>query len=153
ELGFDDCNGTPCFKGIVPGVTAWEEAKKILPQSSKFKIKNDDGTQVISVYLGQLVLYVRRAGDEYVGFIIVYGLDDFDKNQGAYIPASAADIVDQYGLPCNVDVGIANGGRIITLNYSTLEVGVITDHQRLNSTSAINSVALATNQAFDSPPC
>src|SRR5438128_2127003 len=29
-LGFDVCDGKPCFMGIVPGVTTWDQAKAIL---------------------------------------------------------------------------------------------------------------------------
>src|SRR5436309_10255699 len=28
-VGLDSCNGSPCFKGIVPGVTTWDEAQSI----------------------------------------------------------------------------------------------------------------------------
>src|SRR6266496_6695118 len=30
EVGFDVCNGQPCFLGIVPGVTTGQEAHKLI---------------------------------------------------------------------------------------------------------------------------
>src|SRR5438105_309778 len=28
-VGLDSCNGSPCFRGIVPGITTWNEAQSI----------------------------------------------------------------------------------------------------------------------------
>jgi hypothetical protein len=155
ELGFGVCGGNPCFLGITPDVTTWAEAKRTLSQSSKFTmLVKDDGTEVISDHFGQAIIYVRQPENAYVGSITVFSDDVLGTNP--HIPASAADIVALYGLPCNVQIAIQ--GKSLRLNYSaflnyTIQVDVLSDHRYINATSFASAIYLISNQAFAWPPC
>lgn len=88
-LGFEKCGGQPCFRGIFPGSTTWDEAQRLLLQPGKQSgaFSGDVGHSRVSVR--------ADAGDSLVELIDIIG----DPNTP--LPAVGA-FVAQYGLPCGV---------------------------------------------------
>src|SRR5262249_137181 len=94
ELGFGVCDGNPCFPGIVPGVTTWDEARgKLLTRTDIWK---DDENLLDGTYLGQSIA-INRDGN----FITII-FDEADPNYSPDIPISIAQLIDLYGIPCQV---------------------------------------------------
>ncbi|MCC7446954.1 MAG: hypothetical protein IT324_06020 [Anaerolineae bacterium] len=86
-LGFDVCDGEPCFRGIKPGMS-WEDVQKRFPDMI-------DGVQV---FIAEIEVNIFPSTDSStVSSIMV--------RQRGNLPFTVGNIVAKYGLPCRVFIG------------------------------------------------
>ena len=87
-LGFDLCDGKPCFWGITPGITTYDQATAILSKEYPLKQLNPD----IALDIQDKGFVIRRDAGLIDGIYM-----------GAYSSGySLSDLIKLYGLPCEV---------------------------------------------------
>ncbi len=97
-LGFDVCDGRPCFIGITPGVTTWNAARAILTKWGDQKESNEEFTvaanriEVSITSLEGSVDWIHIKGIPYGGFVF----------------SSLGNFIAKYGSPCRI---MFNGDR------------------------------------------
>jgi hypothetical protein len=106
--GFDLCDGEPCFRGLVPGHSAWAQASggAIIGEAESF---------VEFVYWGRNKAAAEYVSDVYGGALILVRLTAVGKAQ---LPAG--EFILRYGRPCAVGYSYA---RLVLL-YPTLRVEI-----------------------------
>jgi hypothetical protein len=141
ELGFDRCDGHPCFLGIVPGITSGKEAYQLLSQYD------------------ETLLYVKgrpiiaRVND--IDFAV--HVDDMDQILIIHIPVYSGNEFPQlksfialYGVPCAVHA--AHDQPTLGVNYPGLALGSYEVQGRLSLYSDLSYVALL-NPEIIPPRC
>jgi hypothetical protein len=128
------CGGYVCFRSITPGLTSWEEAKRVLSEqtserhSRSFSIlATTDGDAPISFY----------SHGEQVGFINA----NYWKGRTTL---TLGDLVVALGSPCAVRLRVDERGRPVSiqdLQYPTLTV-FISYVERMTPTSPITVVSI-----------
>jgi len=114
-LGFNVCEGQPCYKGITPGRTSWDVASWIAkPVASK-------------VYSGEIVLGDAVTSDWEVGIVQGQSAPDLVGGIGMYLRLAnhfvyAGQIIDMYGVPCRV---MASEPSKIWLLYPSMYAQVV----------------------------
>jgi hypothetical protein len=132
-LGFDVCDGEPCFKGITAGMHL-EAAKKLFPAMTandgrfEFPLVGDDA---------QRFLISAGTGLYSVGGIAI------ERNPSAQetpLPFSAQDVVVQYGSPCHTYWEYGDN-PVIVLVYPNMDVRILAT-QFLNGNTTIQRLEL-----------
>lgn len=93
RIGFDLCDGLPCFRGVVPGHSAWQEALILTADHS------GDHSAEMPLVTGKLTFY-RHATRPLVysfGYLVP---------SSARTPLTLADLVRAVGPPCRVQFGM-----------------------------------------------
>jgi len=85
-LGLNHCGNTPCFRGMIPGVTGWEEVRVAFNRRTIIPFDPPDG---------EIRLYPSRS-DDTLGRILIRVPKDGS--------LSVSDIVRLYGAPCGVTI-------------------------------------------------
>jgi hypothetical protein len=109
-LGFDVCDGEPCFRGITLGM-AWKEVRRRLPDT--FEI-GDPPYQYVEVPIGMTDIKSVRifsSEDGKTAKLIFVDANVPGYAIYAYLPISAGEIVARYGTPCRTLLLSAAGGR------------------------------------------
>jgi hypothetical protein len=86
-LGFDMCDGEPCWRGIKVG-TAWEEAHRVFPNLENGKYRET---------VNGIRTDVQLSNQPLVGSFINLNVENSKS-----LPVTAAEIVAQLGYPCGV---------------------------------------------------
>jgi hypothetical protein len=115
-LGFDSCDGKPCYMGIIPGETTWSAIEPLLQaHGAKYDIYN--GTEQ-----GRVQIY---AGDEWV----IQIFSEFQKSGIRVIQIATkrrlpyALFALMYGTPCHRGYGqVPNGNWQVSFRNINLEV-------------------------------
>lgn len=94
SLGFDLCNGKPCFLGITPGITKISEAKSIL--TGRGTITNN-GAKFQQIDINKRAVVIS-ASDE-IGDTTDHIVGYLNKS-----PIAARAVLERYGSPCSVSV-------------------------------------------------
>jgi hypothetical protein len=103
RLGFNQCNGHPCFLGIVPGLTTWQDATSILfGKGFRLDQDNQEFDNVDNIGNG-IVIYRDRSTSN---SSVVDTVELADRSQ--LYDVSLADVLDLYGLPCGVTSDFQN---------------------------------------------
>jgi hypothetical protein len=114
-LGFDVCEGKPCYKGVEPGMD-WAQAQR---QLSGSVIANPGAyaSHVSNPIVAVDNIQIFSEGSTMVKAIAVEGVTQ----QG--LPISVGAIVAQYGPPCRLDwYGNDYGPNRVFINYPSLLV-------------------------------
>jgi hypothetical protein len=131
-LGLDSCDGKPCFLGLTPAVSRWDEV--YLRLASQYIITNDQRENVYIAERGRILsvlVYadrpgqatgVRRIAVKPVGDIMLVG-----------------DLFLLYGAPCSF---LIESDLYASLTYPRMEVIIKFVGRRVSAFSPIRSVAI-----------
>lgn len=115
-LGFDVCEGDPCWRGIKPGMS-WDKVQ----QYQSFP--NTDGrirTFPVKLLSIDSIWFEADESAAAINSIIVHYSD------GPNLPLTLGEIVNHYGPPCRVAVGLTNPNNAqsywVDLFYPTINV-------------------------------
>ena len=113
SLGFDICDGKPCFRGIKIGED-WTTAEKIFPQSAIY----DDYIQIEDVVTNQIIWVHKLKYNDTVDDIRILLVGNTS------LPLSADDFIAQYGTPCRVLLYPTEGDSFdeVEIFYPTMSV-------------------------------
>jgi hypothetical protein len=96
-LGFDVCDGEPCFRGIKAGMN-WEEAKRHLPNAEH--VEDDPNHMTLSLGTPEFLnITVQRSNDG-----LVENVYAGETNRMKWPFIRAGDVILLYGSPCRVTV-------------------------------------------------
>jgi hypothetical protein len=121
RLGFDVCGSKPCYRGLTPGQTTWDQAIAAVAQfGSNIKGGNDWRDFAVN---GRRIL-MHASASSMVARITTYL---------ARPQPTLSTIIDKYGTPCGVSVYPVQcyknqgctGYDYVTLDYDSLIVGVV----------------------------
>jgi hypothetical protein len=136
EIGFDVCDGQPCFLELVPGITTGQQAHELLSQY-------DDILPYIAG--GDILARVNN-----IGFALI--IDD-NTNKIISIQIAVApritfpqldDFIAMYGLPCAV--AVSKDPPSLTLNYPNMSLGSHELQGRFSLYAELWYVALASTE-------
>jgi len=101
-LGVGICDGAPCFMGILPGVTRWEDARAILAKNGGYIVEITSHAAFTDVYYS--IHHLRLTIDYYhaTGHVTVIYIEG---ETGAALPVTAGDVIRYLGLPCSALIG------------------------------------------------
>jgi hypothetical protein len=138
-LGFDLCDGKPCFMEITPGVTTWDDAKAIFMRNKaerapwsnakteelSFRIRNGLSASVAAWSLPQGLATLVRLGDI------------------AYSPgvSSVGNFIGQYGSPRCIAL-LHKYSYFVELYYSAMTLVLFREDARLTSSTLILEIYL-----------
>lgn len=132
-LGFDVCNGGPCYRGIGPGM-ALETPKLGLPEVFQ------DGQSRVSIAV---------SSDGKIAHIIV------QPASGRVLPLDAGEVIEKLGPPCHVYIQFEATGNIPTstlLYYPNLSISVGDPHSTapfdLAPETLVNEIAFIGGDPF-----
>jgi hypothetical protein len=142
DLGFGRCAGRPCFQGIVPGDTTWQEAVQRMsrlldvtdPLALRYATLDRHG---IAVSFGG----AHPVSPEYVLILFFY-----DNRRALF-----GDLVALYGAPCVLALPRYMGGKInvnaFAAQYDTLIAAADSATGRVSAFSRLASVRLSATGA------
>lgn len=138
-LGFDFCEGKPCWQGITPGVTDWAVVRAIMiprggVESRSLGYTNIKSGQVDSI--GNTVYALKLSNQEVITSIDYVPSPNitFTSSQQSRV----IDALDLFGTPCGVKGGSKPGQ--IWLLYPHVVVQVNAAQYRIDPTSPIDYV-------------
>jgi hypothetical protein len=123
RIGFDVCDGLPCFRGVVPGQSDWPEALALTADHS------GDHSAEMALVSGKLTFYRHTTRP------LVYSF-------GYFVPSSAqtsltlAELVRAFGPPCRVQFGMEWKTRALLIYQFGWAITTSADG-RLNADSRI----------------
>lgn len=118
----DACAGLPCYRGITPGVTTWDQAMHMF-----------DGRVVIQIDPPEWEIHLfQSANEETVGRVVVR-LSSSDS-------LTLGDVVALFGAPCGVEY--AAKARSALILYPRLVVKVAVTESRLMITAPVQQLWL-----------
>lgn len=107
-LGFGSCEGEPCYRGIVPGITRWSDAKARFATDTNLSVDSSGVEIIASDVRTRLLSDLSRDRVTSVEGIIA-------------VPAGA--IIAHYGLPCRVRLEFyGNDDWAMQMQYPSLTV-------------------------------
>jgi hypothetical protein len=128
DLGFGVCDGDPCFMGIVPGKTSWDEAKLIL---KPYNIKQDfEDAADANVKDFRLIVYSSKG-------IINELIIQKDSSYGG-LGVSLGSVIQQVGTPC---AAIADP-RAANIFYPSMSLYFARDGDRLRKETGISALSI-----------
>ena len=150
-LGYAVCDGIPCFLGIVPGLTPWQNAKEQL--AAFFASNVDDSTITLKWFttteVGGYIITSHRA---YADDVEVSALTVMSLSRASSFP-TVQELMLYYGTPCNVSIEETLGYiTLIRLNYPHLTVDLprVTDRLTLDRRpETINFTSAGFDQCTD----
>jgi hypothetical protein len=130
--GFALCDGYPCYDGITPGLTTWEQARHIFSQAARERPNRNFSVLTLDEDDAPISFYSH--GDM-VGFI---GANYWKAKH----PVTIGELAAIFGVPCAVRISVDGQGKplyIQALHYptTTIFVGYV---GRLTPQAAINLV-------------
>lgn len=128
-LGFDLCDGVPCFQGILPGKTTWDEMTEIASRSTYTQTVFNARSVVLRLPDGDLT-YSRALTDRLLpGFTYI----------GRFAPVGMrlGDFVRLYGSPCRVQPTDFATGQFVSVMFSSMWLEVAVQNGRVNPTSRV----------------
>ncbi len=133
SLGFDLCNGDPCFEGIKPG-TEWNHTSRSLPSLA-----------------GNVQIQIQTVPNGASVAALIVSYTDFEQS----LPLGTAGIVlERYGPPCRIELADSRIGSSFYLIYPGLDVlaqggsPFNPDGYRLQVTSPVLSIRLIRHDGF-----
>jgi len=138
ELGLALCNRIPCYMGIRPGITTWNEAKALLKSEGALEtiqfdkvnalyISKAAGVEVISSEDGGMVFEVRILAD--------------------FKTEALGHLIQTLGSPCSVSE--RDMTTTIYVNYPDLYAEVFVERERLESGSRLYRIKLVQSGSSD----
>jgi hypothetical protein len=92
SLGFDQCEGQPCFMGVTPNVTPWNDAKRALAQYDEEQMG-----KMLRIPVNGTMAWIESFDGNLVTRISIYA------KRG--VPFSdVGSFINLYGAPCGVQV-------------------------------------------------
>jgi hypothetical protein len=116
--GYGLCDGSPCFLGIKPGVTTWDEAQKVVRARHPNATFDDP---IIMIESGNMLVYIEKHAS---GMIRVIAFESDNAKP------TLSTMIAKFGVPCYVGIYLINclGGQCpvdyIELHYDTGFVGL-----------------------------
>ncbi len=126
-IGFDLCGGQPCFKGIIPGVTTWEQAKPNIGS-----IANHDF----------LVDSTSGASQGNVGVYIASDARTVGLVQQTVYNIRLLDVIQKYGVPCSVSMSGDTTYTYAIIMYPRMEIFVSIKSERLEPLSSVTLISM-----------
>jgi hypothetical protein len=117
-FGYGVCDGSPCFLGIKPGVTTWDDAQKTVRVHYPSATIDDS---IITIISGKNRVYIDKQPNGTVYEIV------FDYENARPLLST---LITKFGVPCYVGIYLINclGGQCpvdyIELHYDTGFVGL-----------------------------
>jgi hypothetical protein len=153
-LGFDICNGAPCWRGIKVGME-WQQAKRLLPEAI-------EQTERLPYHL---TLFVRNPGLQKIKIwtgrdgktveAITASPEEYDETLPPFI--MAGDAVMHYGLPCRVESSFHPDGSTGQLHLIYPKVLVTTTYLqqsiRLRVDSAVDLLITGNEEGYRMVVC
>jgi hypothetical protein len=133
-LGFDLCSGTPCFMGIIPGVTTGKQVHSLL---SKYDPAELPEGQRITARLNNFTVGVLLDADSKKVISLTIPL-----YQDSVFPRLESFIAI-FGLPCSV--GVVKESERLDLSYPNMSLGVTPVNSYLSLHSPLSYVVLASS--------
>ena len=119
DLGFGQCNGEACFRGIKLG-TDWATAQEILP-----KAVTSGGTLELPINVENILTIRLSSGTESSRTVQFMGVDLAEPGSSQLSATNAGAIVSEYGAPCRLQLYYGYGvSRVMLFIYPTLTVFV-----------------------------
>jgi hypothetical protein len=153
-LGFDVCDGEPCWRGIKLGME-WQQAKRLLPEAI-------EQTERLPYHL---TLFVRNPGLQKIKIwtgrdgktveAITASPEEYDETLPPFI--MAGDAVVHYGLPCRVESAFHPDGSMGQLQLIYPKVLVLTIYpqqsMRLRVDSAVDLLITGNEEGYRMVGC
>jgi hypothetical protein len=125
---FQVCNRNPCFLGIEPGVTAWDEVADKLSQLEG-ETKTYPGRARRWLATGEIIVIDQSADEQSAGRVYVSFSDE------AAFPVGW--IIERYGAPCGVSY---YRERMLVLRYPTFAVNTLPLDLRFGPYAAVSNI-------------
>jgi hypothetical protein len=109
-LGFDMCGDELCWRGVKPGMTT---------ASLRTRFPDIEKTRILENVQGVWTVSVQLSGDP----LIVETLTMTTYGPKNFLPVTAGEIVEQFGVPCQIAVG----DTVIPI-YQTITVWFLTSN-------------------------
>jgi hypothetical protein len=133
EAGLGVCDGKLCLFEIVPGITAWQDARKALAEhlitDDGEHLRGQIGTVEIRVDLDTTGSGIRRVEVQGTRF-------------GRYsLSLRFSNIVELFGAPCSIsDITPSNRGMVLA--YPSFRAWVLVEGERLSVDSPVGALTL-----------
>jgi hypothetical protein len=151
-LGLGVCESVPCFYGLIPGRTAWSEARKVFLERSSNKAQSSPRSIAIgydTTLTAASNAYASSDGMK-LGHVDIHVINNYGNHNLPFI----APFIARYGPPCRVVTQKdANGKAVITLAYALLSIHVSPINGRLSPTSKVIQVLLDYQESQESNVC
>jgi hypothetical protein len=136
---FARCDGQPCWMGIVPGVTPWTQAERIVTAAAE----HDDKRLIMPMGARGDVQVYRSIDPEWVGRM--YVLLPYDE------AIDAGWIIQRFGVPCGVSIYFHM--NMATLRYPNLLANVQLEARGLHVHSPVVALQFSDPHfVFESQP-
>ncbi|MCC7449113.1 MAG: hypothetical protein IT324_16970 [Anaerolineae bacterium] len=102
EIGFDLCDGQPCFLGIIPGITSWNKANAIIDQ---YVTQHPEMVAMTAAFEGQGVGFYRNdfsAIEAFAGDAAITRFVHLSYREPLNSEIMVGDVIPKYGIPCGV---------------------------------------------------
>jgi hypothetical protein len=144
-LGFWVCDGKPCFMGITPGITTWDDAITIVGGHKNAVLQDKDWIIVRLVDKAFIDMGIRRhpGGEKVSDASLLLWVD-----QEPYFPKLGA-FVRMYGPPtCVRVIMIESMIENVVLLFPGLSLTITPDGERITPNSSLGSVTLERNEGI-----
>jgi hypothetical protein len=132
ELGFGTCDGDPCFMGIVPGKTSWEDADILLKRFNP-SIQQEGWAEYDERHLHVIL----REAKNYVDMLDLSPIE-YSHSFGITLQM----LIQNMGVPCAVSYS-TRGSIGPALYYPSFWVVVISNQDRIRPLDAIEEIYVA----------
>jgi hypothetical protein len=131
-LGFDLCNGIPCYMGMTPGVTAWLPVKNFMTERGAL---DDPGKEYLEfTFADEHISAGAPNGAKYLTSISLHDQRDIQAN------STLGDVLSLLGVPCGIGSEYFPG--TVTVYYPTATVNVLPERQQLTPDARVINVEL-----------
>jgi len=133
-LGFDLCDGSPCFMGITPGITGWNEGKAILtPKYGAYNTLEDPASAhhqwVLPVNNGYIQVDSANAKVDAIWSRVT-------------LTETLGEVIQQFGLPCGVTIYSSINVAFISYGNAVISVALAKVGDKLSPSLPVSGIAI-----------
>ncbi len=139
-LGFGICGGRPCFMGITPGVTSWQDAREVLEKNGGQQLSMDGTYATYSIGNVRVdVNYLDNTDSVYALFVM--------GEHGTSLQATARDTLSYLGLPCAFYLDVESTPQL-SLTYPHIFLMASLADPRISPVTPINYIGIQAGRAY-----
>lgn len=132
SMGFDLCNGTPCYKGMTPGVTPWFPVKRFMMEHGAL---DDPGKEYLEfTFADEHISAGTPNGAKFLTSITLHDQREAQAN------STLGDALSLLGLPCGIGSEYFPG--TVTVYYPTATLNVLPKRRQLTPDARVIYVEL-----------
>jgi len=134
SIGIDACNSLPCFEGIIPGITSWNDVQaKLLGKGAV--LYGDQTDRMINVHFGERLRVTVKPDQEgaKVGSIGI--------NFHNY-PLTLREVIMQYGSPCGLLPNRWDSSYQVLYPYMFTVITAPSEQSNVNMDSSVQGLTI-----------